>query len=294
MSKKNIVRPILVGVDGSDLSYAALDWALDEAERRNLPVHVLVARGLPLAVAATLIEPNPISGRRAEAILSEAVARAEERCPTVRVATSSAPGSPAASLVDASRKAAMVVVGKGLQRSPVGEAILGSTAAQVGAHAKCPVVILDSENAQAPGDAVVVGIDGSKANKAAIAFAFEEAAARGSELVAVHAWWVSVPDRTSVEELAQDVQGTITRSQEALMAKAIAGPSRKHPDVVVRPIGSQERPADALVEAAKSAGLIVVGSRGHGGFVGLVLGSVSQGLLHRALPCPLVVVHTRD
>ncbi len=292
MSNEATRRPILVGFDASELSMAALDWALDEAARRDLPVHVMTARGVPLAAAPSLVEPSLFPEEQAEQIVETAKKHARESHPGVHVAGSTAIGSPAASLVRASSEASMVVVGRG-RHSPVGEAILGSTSAQVGAHAKCPVIVLDSDAAQASGGAVVVGVDGSEANEPALAFAFEEAATRGTELVAVHAWWIDVPDRSGVDSISQQVRATLLQSQEALLTKALDEPSRQYPDIVVRQVVSQDRPVDALIEAGESASLVVVGSRGHGGFVGLLLGSVSQGLLHRQHPCPIAVVHTR-
>jgi nucleotide-binding universal stress UspA family protein len=207
----------------------------------------------------------------------------------VRVSTSTVVGAPAGRLVNASRDAQLVVVGNG-HHSPLGEAVVGSTSSQVAAHAECPVVVVDTP-APPLSDAVVVGIDGSHANEPAIAYAFDAAEVRQAALVAVHAWWLDVPERVGLAWMSEESLSRIGQGQKALLAEALSGWSEKYPDIVVRHDVSRQRPVDALLVAAKSADLLVVGSRGHGGFAGLLLGSVSQALLHRAHPCPVAVVH---
>lgn len=109
--------------------------------------------------------------------------------------------------------------------------------------------------------------------------------------MAVHAWWLDVPERVGLSWLSEESLTRIGQEQQALLAEALSGWSEKYPDVVVRRDVSRQRPVDALLAAASSADLLVVGSRGHGGFAGLVLGSVSQALLHRAHACPIAIVH---
>jgi nucleotide-binding universal stress UspA family protein len=208
----------------------------------------------------------------------------------VHVTTSTVVGAPAGQLVHGSRKAHTVVVGNG-HHSALGEAILGSTSSQVAAHAQCTVVVVDHARPPRSPAAVVVGVDGSQANEAAIAYAFDAAALRHAELVAVHAWRLEVPDRVGLSWMSEESLSRIGQQEQALLEEALSGWSRKYPDVVVRRDVSRQHPVDALLAAAKTADLLVVGSRGHGGFAGLILGSVSQGLLHRAHPYPLAVVH---
>jgi nucleotide-binding universal stress UspA family protein len=283
-------EPVLVGFDGSDQSVAALDWALDEAESRNLPVHILVARAMPLPSHPGL-PPNPWPEALAQELLHVARVHAHQRSPVVHVTTSTVVGAPAGRLVNASRAAHTVVVGNGYH-SALGEAIVGSTSSQVAAHAECTVVVVDNAAAprRSPGT-IALGVDGSQANESAIAYAFDAAALRDAELVAVHAWWLDVPERVGLSWMSEESLRRIGQEQEALLAEALSGWSQKYPDVVVRRDLSRQRPVDALLAAAKAADLLVVGSRGRGGFAGLILGSVSQGLLHRAHPCPVAVVH---
>lgn len=289
MSTTSAHKPILVGFDGSDQSVAALDWALDEAERRNLPVHVLVARDVP-PVPHPGLPPHPWPQALAHELLRNAQAHAFTRSPTVHVTTSTVVGAPAGRLVHASLDAQTLVVGNG-RHSRFGEAIVGSTSSQVAAHAACTVVVVDTTKPRPSPATVVVGIDGSQANEPAIAYAFDAAAHRDAALVAVHAWWLDVPERVGLSWLSEETITRIGQEQHALLAEALSGWSEKYPDVVVRRDVSRQRPVDALSAAATSADLLVVGSRGHGGFAGLVLGSVSQALLHRAHACPVAVVH---
>jgi nucleotide-binding universal stress UspA family protein len=291
MSSTTARKPILVGFDGSDQSLAALDWALDEAERRSLSVHILVARDLPLPAHPGL-PSSPWPAALAHELLHGARARAIARSPGVHVTTSTVVGAPAGRLIHASADAHTLVIGNG-HHSALGEAIVGSTSSQVAAHAACTVVVVDIAAPRRSGSAVVVGVDGSQANEPAIAYAFDAAALRRLPLLAVHAWWLDVPDRVGLSWLSEESMGRIAQEQQALLAEALSGWSEKYPDVVVRRDVSRQRPVDALLACARSADLVVVGSRGHGGFAGLVLGSVSQALLHRTHSCPVVVVHGR-
>jgi nucleotide-binding universal stress UspA family protein len=135
----------------------------------------------------------------------------------------------------------------------------------------------------------VVGIDGSEAgdSDAALRFAYDEAAVRGAELEVIHAWVepyrgprtnVSVP-RFELELEAAELLG------EAIK-RALEG---RGDEVPVHPRLVEDAPAHALIEASDGADMLVVGSRGRGGFAGLLLGSISQQVVHHAR-CPVVVV----
>ncbi len=140
-------------------------------------------------------------------------------------------------------------------------------------------------------DEVVVGVDGSAASDAALRFAAEEARAHGCLLVAVHAWsmpvvvgsmYAPIPtiDAGELEGVAKDVlSGSLDR---------VLGPEAKR-DVAVEAVVVCGHAASSLVERAAGARELVVGSRGRGGFAGLLLGSVSQQCAHHG-PCPVVIV----
>jgi nucleotide-binding universal stress UspA family protein len=149
------------------------------------------------------------------------------------------------------------------------------------------VVVVRGEEAQQNASLpVVVGVDGSPNSEAALAFAYEEAATRGVPLVAVHILW-DLPVELDVVRLTE---GNIAELDVGeVLAERLAGWSEKYPDVRVQRLVAHDRPAQALVEESGRAQLLVVGSRGRGGISGLMLGSVSHAVLHRA-HCPVAVV----
>lgn len=164
--------------------------------------------------------------------------------------------------------------------------LLGSVAVGLAGHAACPVVVVRGPEAPAgvdPASPVVVGVDGSPTGEAAVSFAFEWADQRGAPLVALHTWWVDPMISPMLDWHAT------TEAETEVLAERLAGWAEKYPDVVVERVVEQRRAADALRELSERAQLVVVGSRGRGGFQGLVLGSVGHALLHHA-ECPVAVV----
>jgi nucleotide-binding universal stress UspA family protein len=165
----------------------------------------------------------------------------------------------------------------------------GSISAHVATHATCPVVVVPPEQPVGQTGGVVVGVDGSELSIDAVDFAFEQAQARNTTLTAVMAW--HDPVRTGPGDLLPLVYDLDALEQEsaALLAETVAGHADKYPDVVVRKELVRGYPDDVLIDAGRSAELLVVGSRGRGAFRGLLLGSVSRALVHYA-PCPIAVV----
>ena len=137
---------------------------------------------------------------------------------------------------------------------------------------------------------VVVGIDGSSINQAAVAAAFAEASYRRSPLVAVHVWSdVSLAQSVGVPENWNGISET----EQAVLAESLAGWQEKFPDVEVRRVVAQDRPVRVLSQLSEQASLIVVGHRGRGGFQGMMLGSTSYALIHTA-DCPVLVVRGKQ
>jgi nucleotide-binding universal stress UspA family protein len=173
--------------------------------------------------------------------------------------------------------------------------LLGSTAAAVVSHAHCPVMVIRGRSGHSgspESGPVVVGVDGSPVSEQAVGVAFEEASARGVPLVAVHAWsdgntasWY----RTNRYLAEWD---SIKDGEALALAERLAGWQEKHPEVEVRRELVQDRPRHALLERSATSQLIVVGSRGRGGFRGMLLGSTSQALVQHA-QCPVLVVRSR-
>ncbi|MCO5974989.1 universal stress protein [Actinoallomurus soli] len=283
------MNQVLVGTDGSDSGTAAVRWAAEEAVRRALPLRILHA------VAPWLYE-TPVDPRFASirtwllsqggTVVDEAVAAACEREPGVAVEGELVPGPATRMLLERAGRATMLVLG----RSGMGAAglVLGSTTLQVVAHAQVPVVVVRSLE---PGErrGVVVGVDTAASGESAIALAFEEAALRSAPLRVVHAWWH--PASTAPGDIRPLVYDPQAMAEDELrrIEEALTPWREKCPDVEVIPEAVHGRAGRVLTEAAEGAELLVVGTRGRGGFTGLLLGSVSHALLHRA-KCPLAVV----
>jgi nucleotide-binding universal stress UspA family protein len=138
---------------------------------------------------------------------------------------------------------------------------------------------------------IVVGIDGSEAAKNALRWALEEARLRSAEIVAVHAWEAPSAMPEPGPAPGFDLVGILPEVEEAgerLVKAVVEEVVGDDSDVTVEPVAIQGPAASVLVEAARDADMLVVGSRGHGGFTALLLGSVSKQLAHHA-PCPLLI-----
>ncbi|WP_037310009.1 universal stress protein [Amycolatopsis orientalis] len=288
-------RKILVGVDGTGPGLAAVRWAAAVAARRRLKLLIVHAlRADQPAYGAGLAGPVPWYGDLAEEgrrVLDEATEQARAVSPETVVDTIMPTDSPAPYLIDASKSAALVVVG-GTGRGFFNELTLGSTASAVVAHAHCPVVVMrGKENTTAyPAEGpVVVGIDGSPLSERALEVAFEEASWRNARLVAVHAWRdVTYDDAYGMARLVVQWE-SIEEEERRLLAQRLAGWQEKYPDVEVERVLVRDQPRHILLEWSAKAQLVVVGSRGRGGFTGQLLGSTSQALAHHA-ECPVMVV----
>ena len=281
---------IVVGVDGSPASNFAVCWAARDAAMRNVPltlVHMVNATTtwpqVPMAAEALAWQED--DGRR---LLQEAVKIAEDATRTSRridIARELWHAPPAPTLVEMSDEAEMVVVGS-YGRGAIGRALLGSVSSGVVRRASCPVAVIHDEDPlmpypqQAP---VLVGIDGSPASELATAIAFDEASRRGVELKAVHAW-----SDTQVFELPGVDWAAVKEEAKRSLAERLAGWQERYPDVTVHRIVVCDRPARQLIEQSESAQLTVVGSHGRGGLTGILLGSVSNAVVH-SVRMPVIV-----
>ena len=278
------VRPVVVGVDGSASAYRAVEWAVGEAHRRGVGLRLVRAFSWTTAdhptgwVARYRDEMLDVSRRQ----VARAVRIAADTRPDVEAESQVAIGAPIEVLSSEARRAQLLVLGdRGL--GEVAGLVLGSVAVSLAARGACPVVVVRGERAGADGP-VVVGVDGSPVSEAALAFAFDAAAARGVDLVAVHAWSPTAID----EELASLVEWDAS-AESAVLAERLAGWGQKYPQVEVRRTVVRDGAVRALVTASAGAQLVVVGSRGRGNAAGLLLGSVSHGVLHGA-HCAVAVV----
>ncbi|MFJ1460395.1 universal stress protein [Nocardia sp. N2S4-5] len=288
---------IVVGVDGSRASDSAVRWAARTAAERGRPLRIL--HGLGLTTAGLLLGSDRIGAsdaleklrRKADECVAGAVALARETAPELDIDTEVSDLGPARFLIERSGSAHLVVLGV----SGTGGALtrLGSTLMAVVAHGHGAIVVVrgtDEEDPDMSARPVVVGVDGNPAGQAATRVAFAEAAALGVPLVAVHTW-SDLPvgglpgappelDPMTEAEAQRTLQEQLGRCQE------------QYPDVVIVRKVYLSGPRDRLIGWSRSAQLLVVGSRGRGGFRGLLLGSTSQTLVQQS-HCPVMVVHQR-
>lgn len=282
---------IVVGIDGSAHGWAALAWAAEEASRMSLPVHLIHAFAPDIPMLGFGTTDQSSIREEGERLLATARARAHAADPTLRVTTSLPPGFASPALVKASHDATMVVLGA-VGHGLLSRATVGAVAQQVAAHATCPVVIVGHEgHSETPHHRIVVGVDGSPASAAALHTAFDYAATREAELVVVHAWEARGPEDPTLT--TESSWPAYERTLEQKVGREIASSSADHPAVKVRHEVVRSAPVAALIQAADTADLVVVGARGTGGFPGLHLGAVSNRLLGRTA-CPLVIVHPRE
>jgi nucleotide-binding universal stress UspA family protein len=289
MSRKPVPRgAVVVGVDGSRCSDLALDWAVAECTRRGLPLHIIHAfpDGYPMTNIGT---GYPIASLRqnADRVRLDAFARAHRANPELAVTCGDPELGPASALVSASDSADTVVVGSSGRSA--GGLLLRSVSVQVASHARAPVVVVHDTSAPA-GSPVVVGVDGLALSKNAIAYAYAQASSRGVGLTVVHGWWLEYADDTSASAIWSVDWQKFAEQEQALVTESLAGWQDKYPDVKVRRHSVRGLPVEALVRQSENACLVVVGTRGRTGFSELLLGSVSQGVMHRAY-CPVAVVH---
>ncbi|CAM5662506.1 MULTISPECIES: universal stress protein [Streptomyces] len=288
--------PVVVGVDGSPSSLTAVETAAREARAHGVALRVVHAFGRPPAripAGGRPWEPASAAGvpQLIDGTLGEAEQRAHAAAPGVQADHEVVVGDPVEVLEIESRTASMIVVGsRGLGR--FGTLLVGSTAGQLAAHASCPVLVVRGD--PRPAGPVLLAVDGSPAARGAVEFAFSQASRHGTDLVALHVWsnrteraYASPADPPFV---TYD-EGRLHDEEERVLAEALGGMGDLYPDVRVERRLVRGRVRHTLIEAGADAGLLVVGARGRGGFTGLLLGSVSQAVLHHA-PCPVAVVRT--
>lgn len=261
---------IVVGVDNGPGGQLAIRWAVAEA--------LLRGRALRVVHVSTDSDGDPLEPVHARLPVAapglrgylDAMAYARDRLPDGMLSGIHPPGRPIIVLVEESAKSEMLVVGS-RGRSPV-RTVLSSVSSAVAAHATpATVVVRASEDEPVERRHIVVGVDGSWHADKALEFALAEARLRHTDLVVV--WGRAHGNGTP-------------RTADELMA----GRTVQEPAVHVHEEWTDREPADALIDHTHRAELTVVGSRGHSGVAGVVLGSVSQAVLRHAHG-PVAVVH---
>ncbi|MFE4208990.1 universal stress protein [Streptomyces goshikiensis] len=278
-------RDIVVGIDPVGEGRLPLAWAADEAQRRRLPLRLVLA--VPPGHDTHDVDDTPgrTAMRRAGADrLEQACGWVRDRHPEVEVTGDLRGGFPAPVLGSVATEARLVVLGSRHLSRTAEFLSAGSIVAPVSAQARCPVVVVgDAEHISQQPPYVVVGIDGSTSATAALAFAFDDADLRGAALRVVCVW------QRPVFMLADEK--VALRAQRTLLSEATAGLSDKYPDVHVTHEVLTGHPVEELARAAEHALAVIVGRRGRGGYTGMRIGSVVHGLLHRA-HCPVITVPT--
>lgn len=281
---------VVVGVDGSAASNAAVSWAAHEAAMRNVPLTLIHTFNPVVPTYPQLPTPSGVAlwqNEDSQQLLDHAVKIAEDALSanqSIAITSEVKASAPVPTLVDLSRDADMVVMGS-TGRSAVERVLLGSVSSGVLHGAKCPVAIVRDEASWMPRSQsapVVVGIDCSPTSEHALALAFDEASRRGVDLTAVHAW---------SDMAVYQLPWLEWRSEaERNLAEYLAGWQEQYPDVKVNRVIVLDHPGRALIEESETAQLVVVGSHGRGGLTGMLLGSVSNGVVH-AVRAPVIVAH---
>ncbi|WP_448070938.1 universal stress protein [Georgenia yuyongxinii] len=276
---------VVVGVDGSSRAGLAVDWGAAEAVRRGTSLHLVHAFEMVDSLVANDLM-TPAEARAAgEQICADAERRAREAYPGLAVTAEVRLTRPAPTLVEASRHAALVVVGargRGAVRGP----LLGSTSRHLAARAHGPVVVI-RHPVGGHGGPVVVGVDRGPRSTAALAFALLDAARRGVAVRAVHSTRRELP-RGAAPGRPWPL-GLVAEHEVNHLARAVMELAARFPTVEVDFHAVHDRPVDALLRYSAGAGLLVVGSRGLAPLAAVLRGSVSQGLIGRA-HCAVAVV----
>jgi nucleotide-binding universal stress UspA family protein len=289
---------VVVGYDGSAPSAAAVEWAVEQANVRGLALEV-----------RHVVEPLPTMGTEYLAgVTDEDLQKAADRGAqegaeiAAGAAGSSQPpvialglvGHPVARLVDGSESAAMLVVGAH-GHGDLASRLIGSVAFAATVHARCPVAVVRGAPPPRPGTGrpVMVGVDGSRSSLAALLEAAGIAERAGAELVIVGTWRAAAPGRWGASWDAASPAERATNEHrlaaEAVVRDAAERIHHVRPGLSVSTRVLEGGPARVLADISSAAGVLVLGSRGRGGFAGLLLGSVTRRLVHDSA-CPVIVV----
>lgn len=285
---------VVVGYDGSPVAEKALDWAAGFARERSLPLTVLsgVQLTAPTAGDGSWFDPAAdLMTEAAEHEVEQGLARVRQAFPGLTLDGYVSADSPARMLVEASASAVLTVVGS-RGRGDVSELLLGSVSNALAAHGQGPVAVVPKNMAPAADGPVVVGASDSPEGRKALRFALHTAAQVGAGISVVRAWgalrhW----DQSGAEH--QKLAEAIEKSSADMMDELIAAEGGSQAGVPVTRVLAHGSAEQLILDQARTARMVVVGSRGRGGFRGLLLGSTSRTVLH-ACTVPVVVVHAND
>lgn len=291
MSQSSTRFGILVGIDGSPESLAAVRWAAAEAALRQRPVtlmHAVSPAIVSWSIEAVLSDYQGWQEDNADSVIKiaqETLHAALHGSPSTEVLVERRHDGVLTELTEASRTADLAVIGsRGL--GPVGGAVFGSVSRNLLHHARCPVIVVKDGTVRSTGRRlpVLLGIDGSPSSEAAIGFAFDEASRRRVDLVALHAW----SDVAQFPLLGMDWRKHEDQGHE-ILGERLAGWQEQYPDVTVHRRIVCDTAARWLIDESRHSQIVVVGSRGRGGISSMLLGSVSTSVAEAA-SAPVAIV----
>ncbi|MFC9530764.1 universal stress protein [Streptomyces sp. NPDC056975] len=289
--------PLVVGVDGSESSMRAVDWAADEAVLRKVPLRLVYASLWERYEGAALAETLGTTSEQAleDNILDTAARRAQRRGADLKVTTEVLPEDAVSALLNEGRNACALVLGS-RGRSRVAELLLGSVCLEVAARANCPVIVLRGGHDNQAGNGmlrrIALGVGEERQNSEALRFAFQEAQRRGAALDAVRAW--RCPAHESVDHLLLAGEPARLHEERAveILESALNQFAAEYPSVELRRRTAEGPARRVLLDASTRADLLIVGARRRQGHPGLQLGQVAHTALHHSR-CPVVVVPQR-
>lgn len=291
-----MAKHLVVGIDGSAESEAAMEWALEEAARRGLAVELIYALAIPVvsdAYGMVMTRPDIDElSQYSQRLLDAALTSARASAPELEISTRLGSGPPAAVLIEASKRAEALVVGtRGL--GSIGGRLLGSVSVRLAGASVCPVFIVPPEwrENRLPDAPVLVGVDGSDHSDAALSLALEQARLRGVGLIVLSAYrvpWLARPVEPQLIAEFEESERWLADKTISDSLERVKGHS--YHDVRIEQVTAKAMPAEALIEAGRRAALTVVGSRGRRSLGRAVLGSVSRSLMQEARH-PIAVVH---
>ncbi|GAA2473635.1 universal stress protein [Streptomyces longisporus] len=284
--------PLVVGVDGSDGSLAAVDWAVDEAARHGLPLRLVYAslwERYEGTVPSNSLE-RPSEQVMAEHVVASAAERAGRRNPDVKVTTEVLPEEAAAALLREGNNASVLVTGS-RGRGELAGLLLGSVGLAVAARAHGPVIVVRGDKAGLAGthERILLGAGEPATGGEAVRFAFREAEARGCPLDVVRTWRCPARESADHPRLAQDPAHRHEEQASALLDALLADAIADHPSVLVHRVTVEGPARKVLLHRSAAADLVIVGAQRRTGHSGLQLGRVAHTLLHHA-DCPVAVV----
>ncbi|ALL79625.1 hypothetical protein AD006_31025 (plasmid) [Pseudonocardia sp. EC080610-09] len=284
------VAEVVVGVDGSAPALAAVRWAAVEAERRAAPLRLVgviewSAYRPPVAAGVLNEREKDVLVEHIRTELTGAATQAHVLAPELTVSHTIVVGSPKRALHTEAQNAQLLVLGSRGRGGFTG-LLLGSVSMALSATSPCPLVVV-----RGPGvddGPVVVGVDGSEAGALALQYAVGAAAALDTSVLAIRAW-----SHDRIDPFVLDLLGWhgVEDDERDHLEKSVQPARVTHPDVTIDTQLVRGHPAQALLDAALGARMLVVGSRGNGGLAGLLVGSISRTVLHH-VHCPVAVLTT--